>query len=181
MVSGCIFWSFFLTRLLSAFFVHITDCDETYNYWEPVHYLLYGKGFQTWEYSPHFGLRSYLYLLLHAVPAWIIKEITGFNATSLFYCIRVMLAAVCAVAETAMYRSIEIWYEARVARMWLIFQLFSPGMFISSAAFLPRMALRCIDKLTFPVFNDNSRSSIENIFKVEFFKWHICWNSIDCG
>lgn len=137
MVSGCIFWSFFLTRLLSAFFVHITDCDETYNYWEPVHYLLYGKGFQTWEYSPHFGLRSYLYLLLHAAPAWIIKEITGFNATSLFYCIRVMLATVCAVAETAMYRSIEIWYEARVARMWLIFQLFSPGMFISSAAFLP--------------------------------------------
>ena len=23
-------------RLLGAFLLHITDCDETYNYWEPV-------------------------------------------------------------------------------------------------------------------------------------------------
>ena len=23
-------------RLLGAFFMHISDCDETYNYWEPV-------------------------------------------------------------------------------------------------------------------------------------------------
>jgi alpha-1,2-mannosyltransferase len=25
----------------------ITDCDETFNYWEPTHYTLYGWGFQT--------------------------------------------------------------------------------------------------------------------------------------
>ena len=28
----------------------IHDCDEVYNYWEPLHYLLYGYGKQTWEY-----------------------------------------------------------------------------------------------------------------------------------
>lgn len=27
----------------------IMDCDETFNYWEPVHYLMYGSGLQTWE------------------------------------------------------------------------------------------------------------------------------------
>ena len=28
----------------------VADCDETFNYWEPTHYLMYGYGFQTWEY-----------------------------------------------------------------------------------------------------------------------------------
>ena len=32
------------------------------------HYLLYGSGFQTWEYSPTYGIRSYAYLLLHILP-----------------------------------------------------------------------------------------------------------------
>lgn len=35
-------------RLLSAGTTCVGDCDETYNYWEPLHYLLYGFGFQTW-------------------------------------------------------------------------------------------------------------------------------------
>jgi len=30
--------------------------------------LLYGSGFQTWEYSPTYGIRSYAYLLLHILP-----------------------------------------------------------------------------------------------------------------
>jgi alpha-1,2-mannosyltransferase len=37
-------------RLLSALFNIIHDCDEVYNYWEPLHFLLYGYGMQTWEY-----------------------------------------------------------------------------------------------------------------------------------
>ena len=37
-------------RLISALFNLIHDCDEVYNYWEPLHYLLYGYGMQTWEY-----------------------------------------------------------------------------------------------------------------------------------
>ena len=40
-----------------------------YNYWEPAHQLLYGQGLQTWEYDPRFALRSYLYILMHLVPA----------------------------------------------------------------------------------------------------------------
>ena len=37
-------------RLLSAVYNLVADCDETFNYWEPTHYLMYGYGFQTWEY-----------------------------------------------------------------------------------------------------------------------------------
>lgn len=31
-------------------FSFITDVDEVMNYWEPTHFLVYGNGFQTWEY-----------------------------------------------------------------------------------------------------------------------------------
>lgn len=28
-----------VARLASAYWGHISDCDETFNYWEPLHYL----------------------------------------------------------------------------------------------------------------------------------------------
>jgi hypothetical protein len=37
-------------RLVSARYNLIHDCDEVFNFWEPLHYLLYGYGKQTWEY-----------------------------------------------------------------------------------------------------------------------------------
>jgi alpha-1,2-mannosyltransferase len=39
-----------VARLFSSLFNIIHDCDEVFNYWEPLHYLLYGFGMQTWEY-----------------------------------------------------------------------------------------------------------------------------------
>lgn len=47
-----------LLRYMSASSNIIHDCDEVFNYWEPLHYLLYKSGFQTWEYrsSGHFIL-----------------------------------------------------------------------------------------------------------------------------
>lgn len=37
-------------RYMSATSNIIHDCDEVFNYWEPLHFLLYKSGFQTWEY-----------------------------------------------------------------------------------------------------------------------------------
>lgn len=39
-----------MLRYMSATSNIIHDCDEVFNYWEPLHYLLYKSGFQTWEY-----------------------------------------------------------------------------------------------------------------------------------
>ncbi len=36
-----------------------------------MHYLMYGSGFQTWEYSPTFAIRSYAYLLPHAAVVYV--------------------------------------------------------------------------------------------------------------
>lgn len=53
--------------MIAALFAPIQDCDETFNYWEPAHYLSHGYGLQTWEYSPDYAIRSWLYVGLHAV------------------------------------------------------------------------------------------------------------------
>jgi alpha-1,2-mannosyltransferase len=39
----------------------VTDCDEVYNYWEPLHFMLYGQGQQTWEYANEYALRTFAY------------------------------------------------------------------------------------------------------------------------
>lgn len=44
---------FFLLALVatwSAYYNGIWDCDESMNYFEPFHQLLFGYGLQTWEY-----------------------------------------------------------------------------------------------------------------------------------
>ena len=28
----------------------VDDCDEVFNYWEPLHFLAHGSGMRTWEY-----------------------------------------------------------------------------------------------------------------------------------
>jgi len=37
-------------RVVLAMSLPIPDCDETFNYWEPTHMMMYGRGLQTWEY-----------------------------------------------------------------------------------------------------------------------------------
>ncbi|KAL7534271.1 hypothetical protein ACHAXR_005767 [Thalassiosira sp. AJA248-18] len=50
-------------RVSTANLSPITDCDEVFNYWEPLHFVLFGTGMQTWEYAPQYALRTYAYLL----------------------------------------------------------------------------------------------------------------------
>ena len=63
------FYIFLIANIVAALFAPIQDCDETFNYWEPTHYLSHGYGLQTWEYSPEYSIRSWLYIALHAIPA----------------------------------------------------------------------------------------------------------------
>ena len=74
-------------RLVCALVAPISDCDETFNYWEPTHYLLYGRGLQTWEYSRR-TLRSYLYLLPHAAVARAATFLLAADKRVAFYAVR---------------------------------------------------------------------------------------------
>ena len=72
-----VFLFLFGMRVWGAVVNTISDCDEVYNYWEPTHQLMYGRGFQTWEYSPQYALRSYIYVGAHAVVGKALAFIVG--------------------------------------------------------------------------------------------------------
>ncbi|XP_032777256.2 alpha-1,2-mannosyltransferase ALG9 isoform X1 [Daphnia magna] len=124
-------------RLCAAVWNNITDCDETYNYWEPLHHLLFGSGFQTWEYSPVFALRSYLFLHLYALPAWIYGLIFHSNQVLVFYFLRWLLGFASTTCETYFYKGVLQQFGPKVGRLTFLFLLFSAGMFQSSSSFLP--------------------------------------------
>lgn len=106
-----------LSRGIGAAYAPISDCDEVFNYWEPLHFSIYGTGAQTWEYSPKFALRSWFYILLHSLNALVFRifyaEPVGkyfheFGAPPpkvlVFYLVRFSLVAVSSVADAALYR-----------------------------------------------------------------------------
>lgn len=62
---------FMTTALLAACYNPIQDCDETFNFWEPTHYLTHSYGLQTWEWSPDYGIRDWLYILPHALLSFL--------------------------------------------------------------------------------------------------------------
>ncbi|XP_053125529.1 alpha-1,2-mannosyltransferase ALG9-like isoform X2 [Hemicordylus capensis] len=124
-------------RFCAALLSNISDCDETFNYWEPMHYLVYGKGFQTWEYSPAYAIRSYAYLWLHALPALFHARVLQTNKVLIFYFLRCLLAFLSCVCELYFYKAVCKKFGLHVSRLMLAFLVLSTGMFCSAAAFLP--------------------------------------------
>ena len=125
-----------ISHTLAALYAPIQDCDETFNYWEPLHYLNHGYGLQTWEYSPQFSIRSWAYIVLHAIPAKIVGLVTG-SKVSEFYALRFLLGLVCAAAETRLYSALCKNLNPRIGVFYLIMIISSPGIFYASVALLP--------------------------------------------
>ncbi|KAJ6116923.1 GPI mannosyltransferase [Penicillium capsulatum] len=121
---------------LAALFAPIQDCDEVFNFWEPAHYLQHGYGLQTWEYSPVYSIRSWLYVSLHAAVGNLGSLVVSTKAAE-FYAIRLFLAFFCAACQTRLYSSICRSLNPRIGLLFLVVAIFSPGMFHASTAFLP--------------------------------------------
>ncbi|KAL8908713.1 MAG: hypothetical protein Q9207_000681 [Kuettlingeria erythrocarpa] len=131
-----IFYGFLVVNALAAALAPIQDCDEVFNYWEPTHYLNRGSGLQTWEYSPEYTIRSWLYIVIHAIIG---KAGSMFSSRPSFefYFIRLALAATCAACETRLCSAICKTFNPRVGIMFGIVMVSSPGMFHASVAYLP--------------------------------------------
>ncbi|XP_024534975.1 dol-P-Man:Man(6)GlcNAc(2)-PP-Dol alpha-1,2-mannosyltransferase-like [Selaginella moellendorffii] len=129
------FAALFITRYFSASSNIVHDCDEVFNYWEPLHFLLYGSGFQTWEYSSEFALRSYLYILIHAVigaPAsYILAKV------KVFYLIKLAFALVSAGVDGALVAAVSERFGKRMASYTLVLLCFASGCYTASTTFLP--------------------------------------------
>lgn len=148
--DNLLFWCFFLIRIASAFRTIINDCDEVYNYWEPLHLFLYGEGFQTWEYSPVYAIRSYFYIFLHYIPASLLSSYL--TKTGVFYGIRLMLALFCFFGESYAYFAIRDKIGERTGRYFFIFTMCSTGVYLASPAFLPSSYCMTITYLVIGAF-----------------------------
>ncbi|CAO2199508.1 unnamed protein product [Urochloa humidicola] len=126
-----------LLRHMSASSNLIHDCDEVFNYWEPLHFLLYRSGFQTWEYSSDFALRSYLYLIIHALVAGPASLIFGEHKVRVFYSVRIFLGLISTITETVLVVALSRRYGKRFACYVLAMLCLSSGCFFASTSFLP--------------------------------------------
>ncbi|RMZ82667.1 hypothetical protein DV738_g1617, partial [Chaetothyriales sp. CBS 135597] len=121
---------------ISALYAPILDCDETYNYWEPLHFLLHGTGFETWEYSPQYAIRSWAYTLLHALPLAPFRLLAT-SKTTQFYLLRGLLGFFSAALSTRVYSAVSRALHPRIGVLYLLISVVSPGFFHASTAFLP--------------------------------------------
>lgn len=140
--SECLsFWTMLscllIFRLSAAMLAPIMDCDETFNYLEPVHYITRGSGMQTWEYSPQFALRSYALVEAYAVPVWIAQGLLGMDKVRTFFFLRSFLGALSAVCEVVFCRAVMCRTGQRTGLLTFCFMTFASGMWHASVATLP--------------------------------------------
>ncbi|CAE6508696.1 unnamed protein product, partial [Rhizoctonia solani] len=126
-----------LIRVAAATWSNIQDCDEVFNFWEPLHYLDQGHGFQTWENSPTYALRSWAYILLHIFPAKFPIWIASFDKRHTFFGLRMIFAFVTSFCEARLFRTVAEHVNDRVGRYMLFMLMFNAGMWNASTAFLP--------------------------------------------
>lgn len=135
-------------RIFAALLSPIADCDETFNYWEPAHFLLYRSGLQTWEYSPRFALRSYAFLYPYALVARLTSFLHGHAfppglaaripvKLAQFYAVRLAQAAACAASELYLARAAAPHFGPRVALLAGALLAVSAGPFRASVELLP--------------------------------------------
>ena len=143
------FWTLMVARVASAVLNLVHDCDETYNFWEPLHYLVHGRGMQTWEHAPRFALRSYAYLASHALVAapasWLFApDASGRRRVLAFHAVRVALGAASARAEARLVSETSR-LSPLAGGAALLLLLWSAGMFVASTSFLPsQFAMVCL-------------------------------------
>jgi hypothetical protein len=134
---------FLAANLIVSTINHIDDTDETYGYYEPLHYLLYKVGMQTWEYAPQYAIRTYSFI----TPFWIFGSFLKFlNVQKLFvfYGIRMLLGCFGAISEGFYVVTIYENYGVEIGRYTLLFLLCSSGVLYCSTALLPSAVIMSI-------------------------------------
>ncbi|KAJ3681870.1 hypothetical protein LUZ60_014443 [Juncus effusus] len=124
-------------RHMSATSNIVHDCDEVFNYWEPLHYLVYKSGFQTWEYSSEFALRSYFYIFIHAFVAKPASLFFTEDKVRVFYTVRLFLGLISTITEAALVVALSRKYGKRLGLYTLAMLCLTSGCFFASTSFLP--------------------------------------------
>ncbi|ODV85740.1 glycosyltransferase family 22 protein [[Candida] arabinofermentans NRRL YB-2248] len=131
-------------RTYCAFNGILSDCDEVFNYWEPLNYLTRHFGKQTWEYSPVYAIRSWAYLLPFSVfeyPLRLLQSYTSAYGLSLppyaeFYLVRLLIAYSFVYAELKLATSLKFLSNG-ISNWFILFQIFNVGMSHAGISLLP--------------------------------------------
>lgn len=120
----------------------IPDCDETFNYWEPLYQLLRphaGEGLQTWEYAPEYALRTHAFLLpLHFVQSSLVRLGNGrYPPNAIFSILKILLIVFTATCEHAFVRGLRRVYGRNVAIWTYVSSAACTGMGLAGSAYLP--------------------------------------------
>ncbi|KAH3672434.1 hypothetical protein WICMUC_004270 [Wickerhamomyces mucosus] len=161
------------SRILYTLYGIIPDCDEVFNYYEPLNLLVRGFGKQTWEYSPEFSIRSYSYLL----PLYLIlKPINFVFKSSLsfenFYLIRLILASFNIFSIWKLFQSINS-INNEISIIFVIWEIFNTGESHSSINLVPSsFSLNCINLFLANFIQYQSTRSLSNAI------WSTFWLSL---
>jgi alpha-1,2-mannosyltransferase len=128
---GIICSIFLAANLCMIMINHIDDTDETYGYYEPLHYLIYGIGMQTWEYAPQYAIRTYTFISPFWAIGFVLKSL-NFSKLNIFYGIRIFLGLFTAISETFFVSTIHEKYGEMISEFTFIFLLFSSGVLYCS-------------------------------------------------
>lgn len=145
-MRGVAFAALVSARALVALVNGVTfDCDETFNYWEPLHFLTHGHGLQTWEHASTHALRSYAYLFAHAPVVALGRLAFGVDGQrATFALARAALGAASARAEADLVDAASA-RSRLVGAVLLCVLVSSSGMAIASTAMLPSsFAMMCV-------------------------------------
>jgi len=113
-----------LQVIATIFTDYTTDWDEAGNYWEPLHFLLYGKGLQTWEWNREFALRSpFLPLILSGVGKCF--QYFGFSRYMVFYFIRLTVGIMGCFGIFYMAFAVKRKFGEMVAVLFFILTVFN--------------------------------------------------------
>ncbi|KAJ3808814.1 glycosyltransferase family 22 protein [Lentinula lateritia] len=155
-----------LVRVSGAMYSNIDDCDEVYNFWEPLHFFDRGYGFQTWETSPQYAIRSWAYILLHILPTSIARFLAQDQKRVAFFAVRIFLAVLSSITEVTLYRKVYERVNHRVGRYLFFILLFNAGMWNASAAFLPSSFAMYTGTLAFAcsIIPSSSRESQRTLY-----------------
>jgi len=88
-------------------------------------------------HSPIYGIRSYSYILLHALVGKVVQIFAGESKIAVFYGIRAFLGLFCAVSESVFYCGVLKKFGPNIAKLCLLILASCTGLFISSTAYLP--------------------------------------------
>ncbi|CCH41828.1 Alpha-1,2-mannosyltransferase [Wickerhamomyces ciferrii] len=137
-----------LIRLICVFYSIIPDCDEVFNYYEPLNFLLRGFGKQTWEYSPEYAIRSWAYLIPYAIPTYPVTVAIDYfkilPPQAAFYTIRLSVVSFTLYSELHLYNTLKQKVNLSIANYYLFFTSVSTGLSHASIALLPSsFAMNC--------------------------------------